>query len=239
MTCIILDDEPLAREGMLLLLQNVTEVEVLGTFNSVKKARDFMERQKVDLVFLDIHMPATNGLEFAASIPKDTLVIFVTAYAKYALESYDIDAIDYLVKPVNRTRLEKAVSKALMYQRLWETPGSTESVGSDFVLIKADRRYHKIFFDKILYIQGLKDYVVIFMESRKIITSMNLKTIHGYLDTQSFSRVSKSFLVNIHHIDSFNHQSIFIKEAEIPIGEVYRKDFLQLYLGNNFPEKML
>lgn len=239
MTCIILDDEPLAREGMLLLLQQIPEIQVLGTFNSAKKARNFMEDQKVDLIFLDIHMPATNGLQFAALIHKNTLVIFVTAYEKYALESYDIDAIDYLVKPVNKTRLEKAVNKALMYQHLLENQGSTESVGSNFVLIKADRRYHKIFFDKILYIQGLKDYVVIITEGRKIITSMNLKTIHGYLDTKSFSRVSKSYLVNIHHIDSFNHQSIFIKENELPIGDVYRKEFLQLYLGNNFSDRML
>jgi DNA-binding LytR/AlgR family response regulator len=238
MNCIIIDDEPLAREGMLLLLQNIPDIEVLGVFNSAKKASAFMEKEKVNLIFLDIHMPAISGLEFALYIPKETLIIFVTAYTQYAIDSYEFDAIDYLIKPVNKTRLEKAVKKAFTYHSLVDHQGSTESICSDFVLIKADRRYHKIFFQNILYIQGLKDYVIIFLEGKKIITSMNLKTIHGYLQPNKFCRVSKSFLVNINHIDCFDHHNIYIQDAEIPIGDVFRKDFLELYLGGGFTDKL-
>lgn len=237
MNCIIIDDEPLAREGMLLLLHDINDLKILGAFNSAKKAVEFMTSTKVDLVFLDIHMPAINGLELAATIPKETLIIFVTAYEKYALDSYEIQAIDYLVKPVNKERLAKAINKARIFRGLLNEQATTESVGNDFILIKADRRYHKIFFNNILYIQGLKDYVVVYAADKKIITAMNLKTMHGYLGDNSFCRVSKSYLVNINHIDSFDHHNIYIKEMEIPIGDIFRKSFLDKYLGGGFQEK--
>ncbi|MFC6101350.1 LytR/AlgR family response regulator transcription factor [Olivibacter domesticus] len=238
MNCIIVDDEPLAREGILLLLQGIPDVVVLGSFNSAKKAKDFINDNPVDLIFLDVEMPGINGLTFATSLPKETLVIFITAYSEYALESYEADAIDYLVKPVERERLERAIAKAFFYHGLLGKKGITESIESDFMLIKAERRYHKIFFNDILYIQGLKDYVVIFTERNKIITAMNLKTVSNHLETRLFVRVSKSYLVNINHIDSFDIHTIYIKSAEIPIGEVFKKAFLEIYLGKNLSDKI-
>jgi DNA-binding LytR/AlgR family response regulator len=109
---------------------------------------------------------------------------------------------------------------------------------SDFMLIKAERRYHKILFKDILYIEGLKDYVVIYVEDNKIITAMNLKTIHAHLDAARFARVSKSYVVNIGYIDSFDNHTIYIKNAEVPIGDVFRKDFLELYLGKKLSDKL-
>jgi DNA-binding LytR/AlgR family response regulator len=238
MNCIIVDDEPLAREGMLLLLQGIPGLTINGCFNSAKKARDYLQNNTADLIFLDIEMPGTNGLDFAASVPKDTLVIFTTAYSQYALKSYEVDAIDYLVKPVIKERLEKAVSKAFAYKNLLGRRGTTESMESDFMLIKAERRYHKILFKDILYIEGLKDYVVIYVEDNKIITAMNLKTIHAHLDAARFARVSKSYVVNIGYIDSFDNHTIYIKNAEVPIGDVFRKDFLELYLGKKLSDKL-
>ena len=238
MNCIIVDDEPLAREGMLLLLQGIPGLTINGCFNSAKKARDYLQDNTADLIFLDIEMPGTNGLDFAASVPKETLVIFTTAYSQYALKSYEVDAIDYLVKPVIKERLEKAVSKAFAYKNLLGRRGTTESMESDFMLIKAERRYHKILFKDILYIEGLKDYVVIYVEDNKIITAMNLKTIHAHLDAARFARVSKSYVVNIGYIDSFDNHTIYIKNAEVPIGDVFRKDFLELYLGKKLSDKL-
>jgi DNA-binding LytR/AlgR family response regulator len=238
MNCIIVDDEPLAREGMLLLLQGIPGLTINGCFNSAKKARDYLQDNTADLIFLDIEMPGTNGLDFAATVPKDTLVIFTTAYSQYALKSYEVDAIDYLVKPVIKERLEKAVSKAFAYKNLLGRRGTTESMESDFMLIKAERRYHKILFKDILYIEGLKDYVVIYVEDNKIITAMNLKTIHAHLDAARFARVSKSYVVNIGYIDSFDNHTIYIKNAEVPIGDVFRKDFLELYLGKKLSDKL-
>lgn len=238
MNCIIVDDEPLAREGMLLQLQAIPDVTVIGSFNGVKKARDFMKDNLVDLIFLDIQMPGITGLEFALTIPRETLIIFTTAYSQYALESYEVEAIDYLVKPVNKDRLVKAVQKAVVYSNLLrDQNASMESIDAEFMLIKSERRFHKILFKDILYVEGLKDYVVIYIEDNKVITAMNLKTIHGHLNPAMFARVSKSYLVNINHIDSFDNHTIYIKNTEIPIGDVFRKDFLDLYLGKNLSDK--
>ncbi|MHA3786895.1 LytR/AlgR family response regulator transcription factor [Flavobacterium hauense] len=239
MNCIIVDDEPLAREGMLLQLQDMTDITVTGSFNSVKKARAFMDENTVDLIFLDIQMPGITGLEFAATIPSETLVIFTTAYSQYALQSYEVEAIDYIVKPVNKERLIKAVQKAIGYHELLRGQNALmESVDAEFMLIKSERRYHKILFKDILYVEGLKDYVVIYIDDNKIITAMNLKTIHGHLNPAMFARVSKSYLVNINHIDSFDNHTIYIKNTEIPIGDVFRKDFLELYLGKNLSGRL-
>ncbi|RXF68932.1 LytR/AlgR family response regulator transcription factor [Arcticibacter tournemirensis] len=238
MNCIIVDDEPLAREGLLMHLQSIPNITVSGSFNSAKKAFDFMQENRIDLVFLDIQMPGVNGLQFAATMPKESLLIFTTAYSQYALDSYEVDAIDYLVKPIAKERLEKAVNKALTYRTLLSEHGTTESVENDFMLIKADRRYHKVLFKDILYIEGLKDYVVIYTEGNKITTAMNLKTIHSHLDSKIFARVSKSYLVNITHIDSFDNHTIYIRQFEIPIGDIFRKAFLEMYLGKDLSDKL-
>ena len=125
-----------------------------------------------------------------------------------------------------------------MYRGLLSEHGTTESVEKDFMLIKADRRYHKVLFKDILYIEGLKDYVVIYNEGSKITTAMNLKTVHALLDTSIFARVSKSYLVNIKHIDSFDNHTIYIRNAEIPIGDIFRRAFLEMYLGKDLSEKL-
>lgn len=241
MKCIIVDDEPLAREGMLLLLQDIPELNVIGCFNGAKKAREFMVGNQVDLIFLDIQMPGINGLEFAESISEKTLIIFTTAYSQYALKSYEVDAIDYLVKPIIRERLEKSIKKAFSYGELLASnsgKSTLESLDTDYMLVKSDRKFHKILFKDIVYIEGLKDYVVLYVNDSKIITAMNLKTIAQHLPETTFIRVSKSYLVNSSYIESFDNHTIYIKTTEIPIGEVYRKFFLEQYLGKNIPDKM-
>ncbi|RZJ65913.1 MAG: response regulator transcription factor [Flavobacterium sp.] len=235
MNCIIVDDEPLAREGILLLLQEIPELTVLGCFSGAKKAQEFLKGNKVDLVFLDIQMPGISGLEFAAAIPEETLVIFTTAFSQYALESYEVDAIDYIVKPIVKERLEKAVRKAFSYHELLsgnERKTTFESAASDFMLIKSDRKFHKISFADIQYVEGLKDYVVIHCKESRIITAMNLRTISKLLPEHDFIRVSKSYIVNTKYITAFDNHSLNIQQTEIPIGEVYRKQFLDIYLGD-------
>lgn len=241
MNCIIVDDEPLAREGMLLLLQDIPELNVIGCFNGAKKAKEFMVDNQVDLIFLDIQMPGINGLEFAESISEKTLIIFTTAYSQYALKSYEVDAIDYLVKPIIKQRLEKSIKKAFSYRELLsskEEKSTLESLETDYMLVKSDRKFHKILFKDIIYVEGLKDYVVVYVNDNKIITAMNLKTISQHLPENIFIRVSKSYLVNSSYIESFDNHTIYIKTTEIPIGEVFRKKFLEQYLGKNIPDKM-
>lgn len=234
MNCIIVDDEPLAREGLEALLAEVSDIEVLGRFANAPTALAFLETTAPDVVFLDIQMPKVTGLEFAARVPATTMVIFTTAYSQYALQSYDLDAIDYLLKPIDKTRLRKAVAKATQYKALLsdQTEKSVVETGNDFLLIKADRRYYKVNFDEILFIEGLKDYAVLYTQKQKLITAMNLKTIQQRLSPQDFMRVSKSYIVNLKGIDSFDTHNLYIGEHEVPLGEVFKNEFFGRFLGN-------
>lgn len=236
MKCIIVDDEPLARQEMQALINDVSDLEIIGSFSNAPAALKFLKINSVDLIFLDIEMPMVTGLEFASQLPEDTLVIFTTAYPKYALESYELDAIDYLLKPIDKSRVQKAINKALTYKKLLsaETEKNTiESNTGDFMIIKSERKFFKINFADIKYIEGLKDYVVIYTGNQKLITAMNLKTIHQKIPNSTFLRVSKSYVINLNFIDSFDHHNVYLGENEVPLGEVYKKDFFRIYSGGS------
>ena len=193
MNCIIVDDEPLAREAMKLLIEESSNLQLIGSFNSASTASDFMEQHVTDLVFLDIQMPGITGIEFARTISKKTLVIFTTAYTEYALDSYEVDAIDYLIKPVEAERFQKAVDKALSYHSLLlkeEKEAIETVVTADYFFVKAERRYFKVNFSDILFIEGLKDYVIIQLSDQRIITRMSLKCIFDLLPKSTFLRVN-------------------------------------------------
>lgn len=236
MKCIIVDDEPLARQEMQALINDVSDLEIIGSFSNAPAALKFLKINSVDLIFLDIEMPMVTGLEFASQLPEDTLVIFTTAYPKYALESYELDAIDYLLKPIDKSRVQKAINKAVTYKNLLsaETEKNTiESNTGDFMIIKSERKFFKINFADIKYIEGLKDYVVIYTGNQKLITAMNLKTIHQKIPNNIFFRVSKSYVINLNFIDSFDHHNVYLGENEVPLGEVYKKDFFRIYSGGS------
>lgn len=233
MTCIVVDDEPLARQGMEMNIANVSSIELLGSFSNALAANDFLREHKVDLMFLDINMPEISGLDFLKSLRNAPLVIFTTAYQQYALESYELEAIDYLVKPIRLERFLKAVNKAQNHLRLLQQEGSkneVEKIGEDFVYIKAEKKYFKIYFKDILYIEGLKDYVIIYTTDNKIITSMNVKTIASQLPASIFARVSKSYIVNTMHISSFDNEIIYLYNNEIPLGQNFKDDFIKQYI---------
>lgn len=232
MNCIIVDDEPLARAEMRSLISETSKVDILGEFSSAPSALDFLKDNDADLIFLDIEMPMVTGLEFAEMLPQKSLIIFTTAYSQYALKSYELEAVDYLLKPIDPQRLEKAINKAVLYTQLLSNntvKNTVESNTADFLFIKADRRFYKISFADIKFIEGLKDYVVIHTRQQKLITAMNLKTIHQKILGENFIRVSKSYVVNADYIDSFDNHNIYIEESEIPIGEVYKTDFFTKY----------
>jgi DNA-binding LytR/AlgR family response regulator len=236
MNCIIVDDEPLARAEMRSLISEVSKVEILKEFSNAPAALEFLKTNETDLIFLDIEMPLVTGLEFADILPKQSLVIFTTAYSQYALKSYELDAVDYLLKPVDKERLEKAISKAVLYKQLLSNntvKNTVESNTNDFLLIKAERRYYKTNFSEIKFIEALKDYVVIHTQNQKLITAMNLKTIHQKIISSKFIRVSKSYVVNVDFIDSFDTHNLYIGESEIPLGEVYKSAFFTAYFGDS------
>ncbi|MDY0986667.1 LytTR family DNA-binding domain-containing protein [Flavobacterium sp. CFBP9031] len=232
MKCIIVDDEPLAREGLRHLIMKNGNLELLNSFNSVAPAEAFLQENDVDVIFLDIEMPDDSGLEFAKNINKKILLIFTTAYPQYAIDSYEVEALDYLLKPINQTRFDKAVEKAAIQMKLLQTHKSTfETSNEIFIIIKAERKYHRILFKDIIYLEGLKDYVVIHTKKDKFVTAMNIKTLHIKLPAEVFLRVSKSYVVNMNVIDSFDRTTIFIDDLEIPIGRTYQNEIHKHFLG--------
>ena len=232
MNCIIIDDEPLAREAIEILVKDTSQLNLLGMFNNALAASKFMEENPVDLIFLDIQMPGITGIEFARNISKRSLVIFTTAYSEYAVDSYEVDAIDYLIKPIDPERFHKAVNKAIAYHSLLlkEEKENIEAGNTEYFFVKSERRYFKINYKDILFIEGLKDYVIIQLDEQRVITRMNLKNIFELLSKHDFLRVNKSYIVNTKHIDSFDNNDIFIKTHEIAIGNTYRDAFFEAFM---------
>ncbi len=233
MNCIIVDDEPLAREAIAMLIDQTGNLNLTGSFNNPDAASKFLANNAVDLVFLDIQMPGTNGIEFARTIPKETFVVFTTAFSEFATDSYEVDAIDYLIKPVRLERFQKAVEKVQTYYKLFAadyTGNNIENITDDYFFVKADRKIFKVYFDHILFIEGLKDYVVVHTDTQKVITAMNIKTIHDQLPKNMFVRVSKSYIINAKHIESVDNNTVYIGKNEIPIGNIYRDFFFNEFV---------
>ena len=241
MNCIIVDDEPLARIAIQKLVCQTENLETLASFNGADATREFLAKNAIDLVFLDIQMPGVNGIEFARTIPKKTLVVFTTAFHEFASESYEVDAIDYLIKPVKLERFQKAVEKAQTYCKLFHTDyinSNIENITDDYIFVRADRRMFKVHFSDILFIEGLKDYVVIYLlENQKVITLMNIKTIHDLLPKSFFVRVSKSYIINVNKIDSVDNNTVYIEKNEIPIGNIYRDFFFNEFVTKKLLNK--
>ena len=235
MKCIIVDDEPIARKGIEKLVTPISQLELMGNFNSAESAAEFINKTQVDLIFLDINMPGINGIEFARTIPKHTLIIFTTAYSEYALDSYEVDAIDYLVKPIDTVKFRKAVNKAITYHSLLldEEKKTVENIEDEYIFVKSDRKFFKVNLKDILFVEGLKDYVIIQMEDQRIITRMTVKTIHDLLPQNIFFRINRSYIVNKNRIDSFDNNDVFIKTYEIAIGNSYREEFFKKLMNND------
>ena len=231
MNCIIIDDEPLAREAVELLIKEDSRLTLVGCFSNARAATTLMEDNAIDLVLLDVQMPYINGIDFAKTIPRNTLIIFTTAYSEYALDGFEVDAIDYLVKPIEINRFKKAIDKAFSYHALLlnEEKENVGETGDDFIFVKSERRYQKVYYRDILFVEGLKDYVVVQTANKKIITKMYLKTMEELLPKNLFFRVNRSYIVNLQQIESFDNNDVFILNHEIAIGNNYRDAFFQIF----------
>ncbi|WP_118974987.1 LytR/AlgR family response regulator transcription factor [Taibaiella koreensis] len=228
MTCIIIDDEPLAREALKMLIDDSKEVTLLASLGDPEEAEALLPALRPDIVFLDIEMPGQTGLDLAQKIASDALIIFTTAHPQYAVESYNIQALDYILKPIKPDRFHKALSKARAYLSLLSQHiADAGDFSEDHVYIKADRKFMKVQYADILYIEALRDYVVIHKADQKIITAMNLKTIYEQLPKGRFVRISRSAVVNKDHICSTDGFVITVQEQELTIGESYKQDFFK------------
>jgi DNA-binding LytR/AlgR family response regulator len=227
MRCIIVDDEPLAIEGMTLNIRQIDSLELVGSFSNALDAHKFLKENDIDLMFLDINMPNLTGLELAKIILNPPMIIFTTAYSEYAVESYEVAAVDYLTKPIRFQRFFQAVSKAEEQYKLrkkTETSPSNQHL-SEYILIKADRRTHRVAVNDIQYVEGLKDYVLVHTLTEKLAVAMNIKTIGTQLPESHFVRINKSFIVNLNHVNSFDNDFLKIDSKELPIGLVFREHF--------------
>lgn len=222
--CLAVDDEPLALD---LLEDNIRQVPFLqlsARCRNAFEAMDILQREKIDLIFLDINMPGLFGTDFIASLPYRPQVIFITAYKQYAHSSYDLDALDYLVKPVPFERFLKAANKARDFFRLRNTDST--AVKNDYIFINSEYSLVKIRFDELLYIEGLKDYIKIYMlnQMHPLLTRMSMKSIEELLPAGNFIRVHKSFIVSMDKVNSIRKNRIRIGASEIPISTHYREN---------------
>lgn len=234
MKCVIVDDEPIARKGIKKLVDQIPRLKLIDSFNSAEAVSRFIQTNRVDLIFLDIQMPGINGIEFARKIPRHTLIIFTTAYSEYALDSYEVDAIDYLIKPIDSAKFRKAVDKAIAYHSLLlgEDKQDIENIEDEYIFVRSERRYFKVNLKDVLFIEGLKDYVIIQMDGQRLITRMNVKNIHSMLPKSVFLRINRSYIVNKNRIDSFDNNDVFIGNHEISIGNSYRDSFFEELMNN-------
>lgn len=233
MRCLIVDDEPIARRGMVKLVGSRSELSVAGVAADASEALAFLGENSVDLVFLDIEMPGLNGMELARRLPERCQVVFTTAYSDYACESYDVDATDYLMKPIDPDRFNHAVDKALTFAGMMaaEAPESVAPTASEEVLtVKSDRRYVRLRVDEITFVEGLKDYLIIHTADRRVVTRMTVKSLEEALPPQ-FLRVGKSYIVNRDKIDSFDNNDLYIGSSVVPVGVSYKQEVLKILLG--------
>ncbi|MBQ3607593.1 MAG: response regulator transcription factor [Bacteroidales bacterium] len=219
--CIVVDDEPLAVEMLATYIRKTPSLELAGTFTDPVQAVSAMAEIKPDLVFLDIQMPDLNGLELARLIPEDTRIIFTSAFRQYAFESYEVEALDYILKPIRYQKFLEAVSKA----EKWMANRPEKSRRSAF--IKTDREYRNIEFDQILYVAGMKDYVLIYLtsEPEPIVTHITLKAIEEKLPSDMFMRVHRSYIVALNKITAIDScGDILIDKISVPVSDSYRKE---------------
>jgi DNA-binding LytR/AlgR family response regulator len=228
MNCLIVDDEPLAIDLIVDFVKKVPFLNLLGTCKNAIEANEKIHKNKVDLLFLDIQMPNLSGIQLMHSLEKKPLVIFTTAYSEYAVESYDLNAIDYLLKPFTFERFLKAVNKAYSLYDNNETKLSeqlTNKKSDKFIFINADYKKVKINLDDILYIEGLSDYIKIYAGDKPILTLQSLKTMEEKLPEEQFIRVHRSFIVSLKKIESIQRNRIIIGKKRIPVGDNYKEEF--------------
>ena len=238
--CICIDDEPLALEMMEDFIRKVPFLTLVASCHNAFEAYDVLDYNQIDLLFVDVEMPEINGVQFVQSLKNKPFIIFSTAYKKYAIEGFELDVIDFLVKPFSFDRFYKSVLKVKETYNLIHnsTPTTLKQLPPDYLFVNADYSLVKVIIPDISYIEGLKDYIKIYLsgQQKPIVTRMSMKTIEERLNLLGFMRVHKSFIVNMGKITSIKKTRLFVHENEIFIGDNY-KDNLFKALGLDIPEE--
>lgn len=226
--CLVIDDEPPAREIIQRYIEQIPTLELAGECANALQALTLLQQKQIDLIFLDIRMPQLQGNDFLKTLKNPPKIIFTTAYTDYAVESYELDVVDYLMKPIPFDRFLKAVNKAYSVAGpKHEGIISAEKKSESFVYFRADRKMIKVMLQDIIYIESMKDYVKIFTNNGMIITKQSISSVEAMLPEKQFVRTHRSYIVSTIHIKSFTSELIEIKDGEIPIGKLFRNEVLK------------
>src|SRR6266487_6491593 len=229
LNCIAVDDEKLVLDLLVDNIQKVPFLHLVKRCKNAMEAADVLHKQQVDLIFLDIQMPGLSGLQFLQSLQNPPMVIFVTAYKEHALEGFNLNAIDYLLKPVSFERFLKACNKAYEFYKLQHQSASKEDQ-FDYFFVYVEYNLVKVSFAEILYIEGMKDYVKIFIasSSKPVITKMSMKALEEKLPADKFIRVHKSYIVSVEKITLIKRDLIVVAQAEIPVSDFYKDNLSRI-----------
>lgn len=236
--CIIIDDEPLAIDLLKSYVQKTPFLELTGTFSNALSAISTISENDIDVLFLDINMPQITGLEFSKTIPPSTRIIFTTAYDQYAVEGFRLNALDYLLKPINYAEFLQAVNKALEWFKLKDNtskPGQDETASSSSIFVKSGYRVERIEFDSIMYVENQKDYVKFHLENIKepVSSLMSMQSLEEKLPGIRFMRVHRSFIVNLDKVKTIERNCIVFGKEYIPVSESYKAKFME-FLNKHF-----
>jgi DNA-binding LytR/AlgR family response regulator len=223
---IIVDDEPLAQEILETYLMDYEDFELVGSCKNAMEANKLLKENKVDVMFLDIQMPQLSGVDFLKILENPPIVVFTTAFKDYALEGFDLDALDYLLKPISKERFGKAVEK------IRSELGKSSEAFEDSIFVKSDKKLHRLFYDEIFFIEGLKDYVIIKTAKSRIVTLQTMKSLEIKLPQHNFKRIHRSYIINLDKIKSVIGNNVEIEingeKSKLPIGKIYRDDLLDI-----------
>lgn len=228
--CLIVDDEKLARTLLKRYIEKLPNLELIRECKNAVEAIPVLHNEHIDLIFLDIQMPELTGIEFLNTLQEKPLVIFTTAYQQYALEGYQLDIVDYLLKPFRFNRFLQAVNKAARRLNTEEgkSPISIDQLPKnqekDSILIKSSHTVFKVFLDEIVYIQGMKEYVAFYLAGKRIITLQSLKQLEKELPGERFMRIHKSYIISTNKVTAINSSTIYIGKEKFPIGGLYKED---------------
>lgn len=233
--CLVVDDEPLALDILEDYIRKVPFLDLVKTTTSAIEGLSLVQNGAVDLVFLDVQMPELTGIQFLKIMNGRCDVILTTAYSQYALDGYDLDVVDYLLKPIAFDRFYKAAQKVQQNKNVISPVQTEAPVPSthDFIFIRTEHKIQKIYLDDILYIEGLKDYISIFTKDERIITLQNMKKMDDSLPARDFVRVHKSYIIALGKIESIERSRIRIADKTIPIGDTYRDQFFRIIDNRN------
>lgn len=231
-TCIVVDDEQLAREMLQAYISQIPELQLIKLCKSAIEAKEVLEETSIDLIFLDIQMPQQNGIEFLSQLadPKPK-VIFTTAYPNYALQGFELEVVDYLLKPISLIRFQQATEKALKHLQVELKAAQFDHQlleKEQFIMVHSEHKHHKIFLQDIIYIESLKEYVRYHTTQGRIIELNSMKNLEESLPSELFLRIHRTYIVAIHEIQRYDNGNLILKmPIELPIGKTYKKSILE------------